>query len=621
MKHILSLVILVCMLLGMTVPALAAQSSDLFATVGESEQTGVMPASGMEWPTFLVRITAKDEEGAPIAGAVYGIYRDWDNALTAEISTGADGVGVSASISGGLSYDVKEISLPEGFEKLSVSHPVNPSEGNWQDLYEFSYTYPIKKPEPEKLGRIQLLKCDAADGKPLPGAVFGVYFGEDVKIAELATVSDGTAITTDLPVGDYYLLEQTAPARYAISTKRHPVLVEESVVTTVTVENTALPPDPAPTEKPGRLLITKVAEKSGEKLTGATFGVYEALTDKLVTELVTDHFGEATQMLPIGEYYLRELKAPSGYILDTKRVPFRIQSEKLAELTVTNRAVPTEPTPKPDPVPTEKPGRLLVTKVAEKSGEKLPGAVFGVYDALTDEKVDEVTTDYYGEATFSLPAGEYYLRELKAPEGFIRSTDRLVFKLAAGKQKELTVTNKAAKEDAIPTPPVSPQSPTTPTTPDNPDDSGEKPTTPPIADNGQLSLVKKAEGSGERLSGAVFGVYNAQTNGKIGPVSTGADGKAVLSLPAGRYYLLEETAPNGYLKETAKILFTVKSGGTTVVEITNMRDTTAMPKINIPQTGEPFPVGSVLAAAVCFAFAAVLGGALVVRRKRITPAR
>ena len=80
-------------------------------------------------------------------------------------------------------------------------------------------------------------------------------------------------------------------------------------------------------------------------------------------------------------------------------------------------------------------------------------------------------------------------------------------------------------------------------------------------DSGTLRIQNAAAGTGERLSGAVFAVY--ENNGAKKGELTLKDGAASLSLPAGDYYLKQQKAPSGYGVEPARIVFSISEGETT----------------------------------------------------------
>ena len=83
------------------------------------------------------------------------------------------------------------------------------------------------------------------------------------------------------------------------------------------------------------LKLVKKAEKTGQPLNGAEFGVFEGGSSRKVAELTTAEDGTATVSLNAGEYYLLEQEAPSGYLVETANIPFTINKGEvtLAEVT------------------------------------------------------------------------------------------------------------------------------------------------------------------------------------------------------------------------------------------------------------------------------------------------
>ena len=535
----------------------------------------------------IVKVLKTGENGAPLAGVAFDIYRSANDEKVSELRTGADG-SAQAELPLGRYYLVETAAaegyiLPEGAVAFALTEHGAAVEVAVQNEKE-----PVPQPQG---GKVRLIK-KSEDGKLLPGAVFGLYrtdTGE--KVGELATGSDGTAVSAALPALEqgYYLLEQTAPSGYVLSTEKTAVPVKEGETTEITLINKAVekPAPPEPESKPGKLLVIKKAKKTGTLLKGAVFGIYRTSDDKRMGKITTDHYGEATLELAAGEYYLRELEAPTGFKLDSGRIAFRIKSEETKEITVTNKQEASTA------------GSLLVIKKSE-DGKLLSGAVFSVYDAATREKLDEITTDRYGEAVLELEAGGYFLRELKAPAGYALSTDKVDFKIKTGETKEITLSNKLLESE-----------------------------TPEAPDTGTVKLVKKAAGSGQPLPGAIFEVFSLADNKKAGEITSGADGTAALSLPAGDYYLIEKTAPAGYKLESARILFRIKAGAVVKVEVTNIKEDgsqpvqpskpnppTGTPGISIPKTGEAFPTLDYALAGLLFALAGACGIALWSERRK-----
>ena len=479
-------------------------------------------------------------ENETLPGVVFEVYRAANDEKVMELTTSADGTAIQELPLG--RYYLLEKSTVPGYLPLngSVSFTLTDAGVTIELAIENQ-----REPAPEG-GAIRLTKTDATDDtKLLSGAVFGIYrVSDDEKVAELVTGSDGTATGPALPEleNGYYLLELTAPASYKAITDKIPVAVKNGETTEITVTNE--PVDPAPEN--GTLEIIKKTD-SGVRLQGAVFGVYRASDDTKITELTTDSDGRAVYDLPEGDFYLKELKC-DGYKLITEKIPFPIKAGETKSVTVTNTPKDTGGGSSSDPD-----GRLKIIKKSE-DGDRLQGAVFGVYRASTDRKITELTTNRNGEAVYDLPEGDFYLKELTAPTGFKLDSSKTSFRITSGKTKEITIINEQFSDE----------------------------------DTGRVLLIKKAEGTGRLLEDAVFGVYRASNNEKVAELTTDRNGEAYCDLPLSDYYLKELKAPSGgYILETAKIPFSIKKIGVTVtVEVTNMQGRGSVKLIKTGADGE-----------------------------------
>ncbi|MDL2218422.1 hypothetical protein LJC27_07155 [Christensenellaceae bacterium OttesenSCG-928-M15] len=462
----------------------------------------------------VIKSGDEGEESIPLPGVAFDVFREATAEKVGEMLTAEDGTATLELPLG--RYYLIETSTVEGFQLLSGRVSFSLAEDG------VTAELPIANqriPAPEN-GGIRLTKISAADESPLSNAVFGVYdAATDEKIGELTTGIDGTA-SISLPASDYYLLEQTAPTGFLPIEDKIPVTVVEGVYSEITVENEPEEADP------GLLRVIKHAEGSGERLSGARFGVYDASTDEKIDEITTGENGVASISLPEGDFYLLELAAPTGFQRITTPFSFHITAGETYKLTIANS---------PETTPVES-GKVRFIK-EDEDGNRLTGAVIGVYKSGTDEKIAELTVGKNGTVEYDLAAGDYYWKELRAPEGFSLLTDKNAFSIAVNKTREITVVN-----EALPT------------------------------DTGTLLLIKKGAGTGEAISDAVFGVYLSSNNRKVGEITTDDSGEAEISLEQGSYYLKELSVPSPWVLESSKINFTIKKSGTTVtVEVSNTK--------------------------------------------------
>ena len=123
-----------------------------------------------------------------------------------------------------------------------------------------------------------------------------------------------------------------------------------------------------------------------------------------------------------------------------------------------------------------------------------------------------------------------------------------------------------------------------------------------MKNSGTLRIQNAAAGTGERLSGAVFAVYE-KDGAKAGEVTL-QEGTVSLSLPAGDYYLKQLKAPSGYGVEPARIVFAISKGEITLAEVTSEIDLKNVnPQDIIPKTGQTPPVRAYALSTLCFASA------------------
>ena len=543
-------------------------------TVTATNEKDITPPTPDPEDGQILLIKKDADTDAPLAGAVFRMYRSADHVKVDELTTDANGEAYSVFLPVG-AYYLQEITAPDGYKASTATHDTVVTAG---DITEVTITNERKDappiPDPEN-GQILLIKRDADTDAFLAGAVFEVYrTSDDVKVDELTTNAAGEVYSVSLAPGAYYLTEITAPDGYKASDATHDVVVvvDETATMTVTNEKEDTPPPPEP--ESGQILLIKKDADTNAPLAGAVFEVYRASDDTKVDELTTDTNGTAqSASLPVGAYYLKEITAPEGYKASDATHDVTVVADIVTELIVTNKKNDVPPIPDPEN------GQILLTKKEADTDILLAGAVFGVYRASDHTKVDELTTDISGKAhSVSLPVGDYYLKEITAPEGYKASDATYDVAVVADVTTEITVTNE--KKDVPPTP---------------------EPKT------GQILLIKKDADTKALLADAVFGVYRTSDDVKVGELTTAANGEACSAfLPTGTYYLKELTAPKGYTLSTVKHNVTVTAAKVTKLEVTNQRSKTngKVPK-NTPKTGDTsswlFLVLFALSATLCYA--------------------
>ena len=167
-------------------------------------------------------------------------------------------------------------------------------------------------------GNIELTKL-SDNNDLINSAVFNVTgpnnYNQDV------TVTNGKITIDKLRAGTYTIKEKSAPEGYLLNPESYQVEVKAAQTSTKTII------DAEPT---GKILLYKVSENN-DKISGAVFKVTaaEKITNKAGTktfytegqEVATITTASGTGIaqidnLPLGKYYVKEVQAPTGYLLN-----------------------------------------------------------------------------------------------------------------------------------------------------------------------------------------------------------------------------------------------------------------------------------------------------------------
>ncbi|PGA58839.1 hypothetical protein COL88_02570 [Bacillus thuringiensis] len=276
-------------------------------------------------------------------------------------------------------------------------------------------------------GKVKIKKVDSNnDNKKLVGAKFKIEDLNGKIVGELVTNEEGEAISKDLPIGNYTLVEVEAPKGYELLKDKITVKIEKDAEVEIKIGNKKLP-DPM-----GKMKLVKVdISDKNKKLAGAKFHIEDA-KGKVVGELITDEKGEMiSKDLPIGNYTLVEIEAPKGYELLKDKIAVKIEKDTVVEIKIENKKLP-------DPT-----GQFEIEKVDDKDSElKLKGAVFQVLDKEGKE-LSRLITDEKGKVISNqLAIGKYTIKEIKAPNGYMLLRDPIEIEITeAVKTQKITVKN------------------------------------------------------------------------------------------------------------------------------------------------------------------------------------
>ena len=343
--------------------------------------------------------------------------------VVAEITTDENGYAETDLLYLG-KYEVREITAPDGYalnaesqfveltyagQEIAVRDTVNTSFVNDYQGVEISLSKVMEKDELFNIGnsdeytrvRFGLFAAEnitAADGSVIPA---------DGLISEISLAENMSAkFDTALPFGKYYVQEIATDEHYVLNGKKYLVNFEYmgQEVTTVTVDcgefKNAL--------KRGKISGKKVDENE-KSLENALFGLFavdtaEFTADNAYMTAVSDENGHFEfDKIPYGEYIVREIEAPTGYILSDESYPVTISEDgEVIEIKAVNKST-----------------KVRISKQDITTGEELPGATLQIIDEDGNVATEWVSTDEAHFIEGKLIAGkEYTLRETIAPDGY-----------------------------------------------------------------------------------------------------------------------------------------------------------------------------------------------------------
>lgn len=174
-----------------------------------------------------------------------------------------------------------------------------------------------------KRGKINGIKKDE-DGNGLAGALIGLFdtdckeFNKDNAIITAVSDDNGSFSFDSVPFGNWILREIKSPIGYVLSDESYLVTIEnDKDIEEIEIENKKIR---------GNLILTKVdRDYPDNKLTGAVFEVYKdtdenkefSESDILIGEMTEKEIGiYSMKNLIYGGYFVKEKKAPDGFILD-----------------------------------------------------------------------------------------------------------------------------------------------------------------------------------------------------------------------------------------------------------------------------------------------------------------
>lgn len=371
-----------------------------------------------------------------------------------------------------------------------------------------------------------------------------VVYAKDTLVTTITTGEDGMAVAENLPLGAYRVTEKTAPEGFVLNPEDSEVAFVYEDQDTPVVEQEVTVGDE---RQKVAITVEKQDAENGAVVAGAVFGIYnkEDITadgkviveaDTLLQEMTSDEKGQAgcTLDLPLGSYYVKELKAPAGFVSSNEILDFDASYQGQDVETVVLKAVKKN-----------QPTTVEITKSDITTGTELDGASLKVLDK-DGNVVDEWTSVKDAPHVIKrLVAGETYtLREEFAPYGYLKATD-ITFTVEDNGDVQ-----KVEMKDEVPTGLLIINK------------KGEFLDKVTLLDNAKGTVEHLFEYITGSLTEVTFNVYAAEdikaadgvsedyfkADELVGTITTDTNGIAQLGdLPVGKYYVKEAETAHGYV--------------------------------------------------------------------------
>ena len=480
---------------------------DVFISENNKTYKYLINNASLESYVKIVKVDSETGKQIPYAGAGFQIFAPDRNKVTMKYTypnfteidtfyTNSDGYLITPeTLPYGKGYSVVEVQAPYGYVLDSKPIYFDITAENTTEENGVTIVKTEKKNTPQK-GTITVEKTGeifsnvTSSGEEvtiyqteysvngLSSAVFEIYADEDITtpdgtvrvkkdelVATLKTNTKGTAISKQLYLGKYRVVEKTAPNGFVLNkTVNHIELTYSGQNEKVTNTLTSFTND----RQKVVIDLTKILEQdekfnigNNNEIFNVSFGLYadEDLKasngtvipkDGLIEIITCDEKGKATFTtdLPIGSYYVKEISTDSHYILSDKKYPvvFEYAGQDTATVHISVN----------DGEPIENEiiyGTIKGLKIDRETGENIAGALFGMFKAEEKELLEKtaiLTAESNEEGIFTfenVPYGEYIIHELKPAEGYLPNEENYQVTISNNEEIiEITVENDKIPE-------------------------------------------------------------------------------------------------------------------------------------------------------------------------------
>ena len=362
-----------------------------------------------------------DKEEIKLDGVKFQIV-DINEKIVEEIVTDKNGEAVSSKLLIG-KYKVKEVDLGNNQNYLINDEVYNVKIEN-QILTE------LKVENKHKKGSIKIKKVDKDN---LDIALEGVLFeivDKDGFTYETITNKDGIAQIDNIRVGKVKIKEIKTNNNYILNKEMLETDIKYGECTQIVLENE---------KKKGQIEVYKVdKENINTKIPNVEFIILD-INENIVDKIITNKDGYAiSQKLPIGKYYIKEIKTDNKYVLFKKILEVNIEYDKVATLEIKNEKAK---------------GKIQIIKTSSnnsplldiKQGDALAGVKFEIFN-FKNEIVDVLVTDKNGQcASKELEIGRYKVVEKSTNKYYILNKNEFFVNIEQNGEIEVLIIENEAK--------------------------------------------------------------------------------------------------------------------------------------------------------------------------------
>ena len=261
-------------------------------------------------------------------GAVEFDLIDSNGSIVKHLVTDVNGIAEVKNINTG-NYTLRE-TLTKKEYNLAIDQNVVI---NWNETMEY------KVENEKKKGQIEVYKVDYEDNEiKLEGVEFQVINSNGEIVETIVTNSDGYAITSRIPIGEYTLKETKTDNMHILNEEIVKVDVTTDIISKLKITNERIK---------GQIKVIKTSEddnfikgkEAGSPIENVKFEVYDS-NNNLVDEITTSADGTAiTRLLDKGCYFIKEVESGEWYLLNENTFTAEIKEhQEIVNVEITNES-------------------------------------------------------------------------------------------------------------------------------------------------------------------------------------------------------------------------------------------------------------------------------------------